>query len=216
MSSALHLWHSAGAQHQEAEMWSISSPLSPQRRRRSVAGRLVGALVAGILLTLLLTSHVLAAGPPSQTYYVPVPEDQALAAFADALPRLRCLRRHPDRQPKPRRAGLYLPLDLGDRRPGPSPTYDHWEDGFEPDPSNPAQATTQVWGDGDASNGAPPGIPGDVLHSGTVIVLQSPVDPASRQSLSSTSAAATRSPPRAHAPSPARPGPPASPRPGRR
>ncbi len=67
-------------------MWSISSPLSPQRRRRSVAGRLVGALVAGILLTLLLTSHVLAAGPPSQTYYVPVPEDQALAALQTLYP----------------------------------------------------------------------------------------------------------------------------------
>ncbi len=92
-------------------MWSISSPLSPQRRRRSVAGRLVGALVAGILLTLLLTSHVLAAGPPSQTYYVPVPEDQALAAFADALPRLRCLRRHPDRQPSPA-APVYTYLSI--------------------------------------------------------------------------------------------------------
>ena len=31
--------------------------------------------------------------------------------------------------------------------------YDHWEDGFEVDLNDPKQATTQVWGDGNAGNG---------------------------------------------------------------
>ena len=31
--------------------------------------------------------------------------------------------------------------------------YDHWEDGFESDARDPVQATTEVWGDGTASNG---------------------------------------------------------------
>ena len=35
--------------------------------------------------------------------------------------------------------------------------YDHWEDGFELDISSPVQATTEIWGDGNAGNGAPPG-----------------------------------------------------------
>ena len=35
--------------------------------------------------------------------------------------------------------------------------YDHWEDGFELDLANPVQASSEVWGDGDAANGAPPG-----------------------------------------------------------
>ena len=31
--------------------------------------------------------------------------------------------------------------------------YDHWEDGYEADSANRVQASTQVWGDGDPSNG---------------------------------------------------------------
>jgi len=163
-------------------MWSISSPPSPKSRRRSVAGRLVGALVAGILLTLLLAGHVLAAGPPSQTYYVPVPEDQALAALQTLYPGHEICGDTPTGNESPA-APVYTYLSISVIADGTVVTYDHWEDGFEPDPANPAQATTQVWGDGDASNGAPPDIPGDVLQGGAVIVLQSPVDPASRQSV---------------------------------
>ena len=32
-------------------------------------------------------------------------------------------------------------------------TYDHWEDGYEADITFPMQATTQIWGDGDLTNG---------------------------------------------------------------
>jgi uncharacterized repeat protein (TIGR01451 family)/MYXO-CTERM domain-containing protein len=51
--------------------------------------------------------------------------------------------------------------------------YDHWEDGLEADITSPTQPGTQVWGDGNPGNGAPPGIPGDVLVARDVIALQS-------------------------------------------
>ena len=38
--------------------------------------------------------------------------------------------------------------------------YDHHEDGYETDITNPAnlQSTTKIWGDGDCSNGSPPNV----------------------------------------------------------
>lgn len=55
--------------------------------------------------------------------------------------------------------------------------YDHWEDGYEDDIANPApSSTTRIWGDANPANGAPPGIPGDVLDAGDVIILQDVVD----------------------------------------
>jgi uncharacterized repeat protein (TIGR01451 family) len=57
--------------------------------------------------------------------------------------------------------------------------YDHWEDGLEPNITQPIQSTTQVWGDDDPTNGIPPGFPSDVLNAGDVIAVQNvvPVDP---------------------------------------
>lgn len=52
--------------------------------------------------------------------------------------------------------------------------FDHEEDGFEADITNPQQATTEIWGDGKLSNGAPPGVTsntGDVLNRGKVVVI---------------------------------------------
>lgn len=50
-------------------------------------------------------------------------------------------------------------------------TYDHWEDGYETDITNPIQSTTQIWGDGILSNGVAPGYPNDILPPGASIVL---------------------------------------------
>ncbi len=49
--------------------------------------------------------------------------------------------------------------------------YDHWEDGYENDLNNPTQPNTQVWGDGDPSNGVAPGYTNDILPPGAVITL---------------------------------------------
>lgn len=53
---------------------------------------------------------------------------------------------------------------------------DHWEDGYELDPTNPVKATTEIWGDGNAANGCVYGRPctnaGDVLKAGNSIVIE--------------------------------------------
>ena len=61
--------------------------------------------------------------------------------------------------------------------------YDQWENGYDADIANPANlysggnpGGTQIWGNADAADGAPPGVPGDVINAGTVIVLNNPVD----------------------------------------
>ncbi|MBN1269627.1 MAG: hypothetical protein JXB04_08570, partial [Kiritimatiellae bacterium] len=54
--------------------------------------------------------------------------------------------------------------------------FDHWEDGYEADISSPTQATTAVWGDGNAANGIPPGFSNDVVNAGTIVNLESTVD----------------------------------------
>ena len=49
--------------------------------------------------------------------------------------------------------------------------YDHWEDGYEADITVPTQSTTQIWGDGDLSNGVAPGYPNDIIPPGGCIVF---------------------------------------------
>jgi len=51
--------------------------------------------------------------------------------------------------------------------------YDHWEDGYEADISNPVQTSTGVWGDGDDTNGIAPGYSSDPagLPQGVVFSL---------------------------------------------
>jgi uncharacterized repeat protein (TIGR01451 family) len=55
--------------------------------------------------------------------------------------------------------------------------YDHWEDGYEADITNPVQASTQVWGDGDPVGGNAATFcgtrcAGDLLPAGAVFVLR--------------------------------------------
>lgn len=59
--------------------------------------------------------------------------------------------------------------------------YDHHEDGFENDVLNPSPtSSTEIWGDGDCSNGSVPGTTcvadtDDFLSAGTAIVLEEEV-----------------------------------------
>ena len=53
--------------------------------------------------------------------------------------------------------------------------YDHWEDGYETDISNPTQSTTEIWGDGDLTNGIAPGTSNDFLNAGDVVALENQV-----------------------------------------
>jgi hypothetical protein len=62
-------------------------------------------------------------------------------------------------------------ISLSIMYPGTIITYDHWEDGYETDITVPQQVTTQIWGDGDSTNGYLPGFPGDIIPAGSIITL---------------------------------------------
>ena len=49
--------------------------------------------------------------------------------------------------------------------------YDHWENGYEVNISNPSQSNTVIWGDNDLSNGTAPGYANDIIPAGGSIVL---------------------------------------------
>ncbi|NNF68889.1 MAG: hypothetical protein HKN01_03895, partial [Acidimicrobiia bacterium] len=62
--------------------------------------------------------------------------------------------------------------------------YDHWEDGLETNPSNPTQATTEIWGDGRAATGCPPTLnrlpltctnANDLFDAGDILALENDV-----------------------------------------
>ncbi len=95
---------------------------------------------------------------PVQTYYVPMGEDNLL----DVLSTLNSEASSPVQN--------VISIVVG----GDNTLiyYDHWEDGYEVNLSDPQQETTEIWGDGDPSNGAPPAISSDTFGAGTVIVLR--------------------------------------------
>ena len=55
--------------------------------------------------------------------------------------------------------------------PGMIIVWDQWEDGYEVNPLNPLQSSTQVWGDGNPYNGIAPGYPDDIIPAGGSIIL---------------------------------------------
>ncbi len=149
-----------------------SSP-GPVKRKRLAA--LTLALVA-IAIICLLALPAAAVAMPVQFFYVPFPEDQLLTlmdtintAAADPVTSyitIAAVANH---------TIIY---------------YDQWENGYDIDIANTyniytASNTggTQIWGDGNPANGAPPGIPGDVINAGTVIHLTNDIYVATRQSI---------------------------------
>jgi uncharacterized repeat protein (TIGR01451 family) len=59
--------------------------------------------------------------------------------------------------------------------------WDHWEDGYEYDLSNPTQSTTEIWGDNNATNGCAPNVSpctnanDGPLNAGTALIVTSNV-----------------------------------------
>lgn len=111
------------------------------------------------LLVLFSVFRVAAANPPpTQVYYVPLPEDNQLAGFSgisgDAVDPL----------------AVFVTFSAA--ADNTVIYYDHWEDGYEADITNPKQSTTQVFGDGNPANGYPPGNAADNIPAGTVFSLR--------------------------------------------
>ena len=120
------------------------------------AGRLAG-LVAVAVLSCLTTLRA-EIPPPSQIYYVPFPGNFQLEAFrtvnTDAVDPL----------------AVFVTIACASDNT--VIWYDEWEDGYEANITNPQQATTKVFGDGNSANGFPPGNPSDLIPAGTVFNLR--------------------------------------------
>ncbi len=133
----------------------------PPRRRPGPVG--LSLLAIGVLL-----GHcpLGAATANVQEYFVPVPE-------GDLQTSLRAI----DTTGTPVGNTIRSTLSVVVGTTGTIIRYDHWEDGYENDLSNPIQGTTRVWGDGNDANGMPPGVTHDPagLAAGTVITLQNDV-----------------------------------------
>ncbi len=92
-----------------------------------------------------------------QTYYIPVPEDQAL----QMMQTINGTAVSP--------TSVYVSISVN--ADGTVIYYDHWEDDFETAVNNPTQTTTEVWGDNNTANGTPPGYSTDYLNAGDIIIL---------------------------------------------
>ncbi|MEM7195763.1 MAG: SdrD B-like domain-containing protein, partial [Pseudomonadota bacterium] len=126
------------------------------------------ALVAGVFI-----SPIVKAQEVTDTFYLPLPEDQLLTTLLEVNPGS-C----PGAPPAPQNP-IFAYTSLVVLRDGTQLVYDHWEDngtgGYETDPFSPTQAETEIWGDGNPANGLPP-LPGcggdDICDAGDVIVLE--------------------------------------------
>ncbi len=107
--------------------------------------------------------------PPTQLFYVPFPEDQQLQAF-DAI---NTTANDP----------ITVFVTFSAATDGTVIYYDHWEDGYERDITNPTQSTTLIFGDGNPANGYPPGNAADNIPAGTVFSLRNFVNTTTLQSV---------------------------------
>ncbi|HAB19118.1 MAG TPA: hypothetical protein DCE44_22095, partial [Verrucomicrobiales bacterium] len=115
-----------------------------------------------------------AANPaPSQLFYLPFPEDQLLQMLQAVESG------GPSTAPtNPMQTYVSLAASANNT----IIYYDQWENGYDADIANPANlysagnpGGTQIWGDGNTANGAPPGVPSDLINAGTVIVLNNAI-----------------------------------------
>jgi uncharacterized repeat protein (TIGR01451 family) len=139
-------------------------------------------LTALVGLILLFSQTTFAANPPPvQTFYVPLPEDQIFNALTSIFPGNSVCGYSSSIPNVQNPINTYVSIaTIGD---GTVVYYDHWEDGFEADISNPTQTTTEIWGDNNGSNGLPPGFSDDAINAGDIIVLDNQVDTNTLQSV---------------------------------
>ncbi len=141
-------------------------------RQGASAGKKALALVCGLVLATLvgLVTAPSAQAAPVQFYYIPFPEEQLLTAFRSVAG---------DTTPSSPITSYITITAIGDST---IIYYDQWENGFDIDIANTLnvysstnQGGTQIWGDGNPVNGAPPGIASDIINAGTVIDLNNTV-----------------------------------------
>jgi hypothetical protein len=137
-----------------------SSLLSTEEMRQTPAGGRFASIgfIFG-LCALGLAASVARASVLVQEFYLPMPEAQIYQANSAIVS-----------GPSSTNFSTFSIVVSGN---GTVIYYDQWEDGYEVNLSSPAQATTQIWGDGNDANGIAPGFVNDPagLPAGTVITL---------------------------------------------
>ncbi|NEP95576.1 MAG: hypothetical protein F6K25_22825, partial [Okeania sp. SIO2G4] len=100
---------------------------------------------------------------PVQTYFVPLPEDDLFATF--------------DTINSVADGNINNVISVAIAADNTIVYYDHWEDGYDPNPNDTVnkQASTEIWGDGDLTNGIAPGTVDDILSGGDAIVLDNAI-----------------------------------------
>ena len=102
---------------------------------------------------------------PVQTYYVPLPEDDLFETFDTINSRAN--------------GRINNVISVAIAADGTLIYYDHWEDGYDPtsNDTDNKQASTEIWGDGDLTNGIAPGDPDgdDILKGGQAIILENAI-----------------------------------------
>ncbi|MFA0822905.1 MAG: SdrD B-like domain-containing protein, partial [Methanomethylovorans sp.] len=131
----------------------------------------IAMLLAVAFLACMPTISAATNPPPVQFFYVPIPESQWLTA-------IQVIQEGNIEPVNPVQSYISISA-VADNT---IIYYDQYENGYEPDIGNPLDVYsssnvdgTQIWGDGDTSNGVPPGVPSDIINEGTVIVLNNPV-----------------------------------------
>jgi uncharacterized repeat protein (TIGR01451 family) len=137
----------------------------------------------GVFLANRLCSHSFQAEPrsrvhrkltwqepyPIQTFYIPLPEEDL---FKLTFEKINAAEADPP---------VTSLISFAISTTGTVIWYDQWEDGYEDDVVNPGKSTTQVWGDGDISNGCAPNVAcnndsDDVFVAGDSVVIQNKVE----------------------------------------
>src|SRR5262245_43833543 len=135
------------------------------------------AMVRVAIAAILLASAGVAAAAnptPVQLFYVPFPEDQLLQG-------LQAIESGGPSTAPTNPITNYISLAAA--ADNTIVYYDQWENGYDADIANPSNlysvgnpGGTQIWGDGNPANGAPPGVPSDLIDAGTVIILNNDVN----------------------------------------
>jgi len=138
------------------QLTQVTQRVSPAR----MEGLRWRALVIAVLISFFITTTAAAQPTGYQEYYVLGYEEQVWRAFL-------AIYDGPDRDIPGRMCSTVSLVATADYQ---VIYYDHWEDGYEANLLNPVQPTTEVYGDGDLSNG---GTGNDILLAGDDLNLTS-------------------------------------------
>lgn len=129
---------------------------------------ILGAILILVVISQTTTKLYAANSAPVQLFFIPLPEDQIRTALLQLY--------------NGTGTTMHGVVGISITANNTILYYDQWENGYDPDIANPTNlysvsnlGGTQIWGDGNVANGAPPGITNDLLNAGTVIVLENDI-----------------------------------------